>query len=259
MNRKGSILLALSCVLLGILGCRKELASQETSAKPVDTGELKIQEAFRRISDWRFCHGDHIVYNDTMSMLGGELTRLNDPARRRNYLKRLADIVFAYPLDATDPGPEVFYRPLDPNAPGTRREQWSAFLTTSESVAARAEILRDIELKWDIELRRLKRTQDEMRKVEAYLAGDGDSAAFKGDRNGWVGYHKWVRGYYNASVKELSRFINNIPNSYFLSYEKWRDIHSRLEEIVGHEVKIRPVILKLWEKERKKEQAQNVK
>lgn len=259
MNRKGSILLALSCVLLGIHGCRKESASHETSAKAVDAGELKIQEAFRRISDWRFRHGDHIVYNDTMSMLGDELTRLNDPARRRNYLKRFADIVFAYPLDATDPGPEVFYHPLDPNAPGTRREQWSAFLTTSRSVAARAWVIRDIELAWDIELRRLKRIKEEMRNVEAYLAGNGDSAAFKGDRNGWVGYHKWVRGYYNSSVKELSRFINNILMTHTLSYEKWRDIHSRLEEIIGHEVKIKESIIKEWEEKLAREQAQATK
>ena len=41
--------------------------------------------------------------------------------------------------------------------------------------------------------------------------------------------------------------------------DKWRGIHSRLEKIVGHEVKIRPSILRLWEEERKKEQAKNVK
>ena len=123
MNTKGRVLLVLSCVLLGILGCRKECASQKTSVKTVDTCEVKIQEAFRRPSDWRFCHGDNIIYNDTMSMLHGALTRLNDPTQRRNYINRLADIVFAYPLDATDPGPEVFYYPLDPSTLGTRSEQ----------------------------------------------------------------------------------------------------------------------------------------
>ena len=41
--------------------------------------------------------------------------------------------------------------------------------------------------------------------------------------------------------------------------DKWRDMHLRLEKIVGHEVEIRLSILKLWEEERKKEQAKNVK
>ncbi len=256
MKRTGRIiLLVLSCVLLGILGCRKERDAQGTAAKTVDTGELKIQEAFRRISDWRFCHGDNGIYNDTMSMLHGALVRLNDPVRRRNYIKRLADIVFAYPLDATDPGPEVFHYPLDPDAPGTRSEQWYAFWKTSSSVAARAETIRDIELEWDIDLRRLKRIQNEKRKIEAYLDGNDDSAAFKGDRNGWVGYHKWICGYYNSFVEELSRFINNILMIHTLSYAKWSDIRSQLETIIGHDVEIRPAILKLWDEKRKKEQA----
>ena len=192
-------------------------------------------------------------------MLHSALIRLNDPAQRRNHVKHLADIVFAYPLDATDPGPEVFYYPLDPNAPGTRKEQWYAFRETASRVAACAWVIRDIELKWDIDLRRLRRIQDEMKKVEAYLAGNGDSAAFKGDRNGWVKYHKLVQGYYNGFVKELSRFINNILMTHTLSYEKWVDIRSQLETIIGHEVEIKESILNLWEEKRKKEQAQNMK
>jgi len=258
-RRRRTILVMLSCVLLGILGCRKERASQETSAKAVDAGELKIQEALKRISDWHFYHGDTVKYNDTISMLDGALLRLKDPALRKKYVKQLAKIVFAYPLDATDPGSEGFYYPLDPNASGPRREQWHAFWIASGSAAARAWVIRDIELKWDIDLRRLRRIQDEMRKVEAYLAGNGNSAAFKGDRNGWVKYHKLVQGYYNGFVKELSRFINNILMTHTLSYEKWSDIRSQLETIIGHEVEIRESILNLWEEKRKKEQAQNMK
>ena len=56
MNTKGRILIVLSCALLGILGCRKECASQETPVKVVASGELKIQEALKRMSDWRFAH-----------------------------------------------------------------------------------------------------------------------------------------------------------------------------------------------------------
>ncbi len=250
------LLLMFSCVLLGILGCRKDRASQETSAKAVDVGERKIQEAFRRISDWHFYHGDIVRYNDTISTLDGALIRLKDPTLRKRYVKQLAKIVFTYPLDATDPGHEVFYYPIDPNASGTRREQWHAFWIASGSAAARAWVIRDIELKWDIDLRRLRRIQDEMRKVEAYLAGNGNSAAFKGDRNGWVKYHKLVQGYYNGFVKELSRFINNILMTHTLSYEKWLVILSQLETIIGHEVEIKESILNLWEEKRKKEQSQ---
>ena len=260
MKRTGRIiLLVLSCGLFLILGCRKEKASQETSAKDVDPCELKIQEAFRRISDWRFYHGDSRKYNATMSMLSGELKRISDRARRRNYIMRLAEVIFAYPLDATNPGHEGFHSPPDPLAPGTRREQWYAFWMTSGSLSACAWVIRDIELEWDSDLRRLKRIQSEMRKIEAYLAENGDSAAYEGDRTGWIKYHRLVQGYYNSFVEELSRFIDNILMTNTLSYEKWLGIRSRLETIIGHEVEIRPAILKLWEEKRKKEQAQKMK
>ena len=259
MNAKERILLVLACVLLGILGCRKEGVSQETSSKAVDTGELKIQEALNMVSDWRFIHGDFVRRRKTLSTLREELYRLNDPERRKNYVKKLVDIVFAYPLDATEPGQEGLYYPLDPNAPGTRKEQWLAFSEMSDYVSNFACRQCDMEYQWEVKLRRLKRIRDEMRSVEAYLAGNGNSAAFKGDRNGWIKYHKLVQGYYNGFVKELSRFINNILMTHTLSYEKWSDIRSQLETIIGHEVEIKESILNLWEEKRKKEQAQNMK
>ncbi len=208
------------------------------------------------VSDWRFIHGDFVRRRKTMSTLREELYRLNDPARRKRYVKKLVEIVFAYPLDATDPGPEgeVFYYPLDPNAPGTRKEQWFAFSEMSDMVSSFADPYSDMEYLCEIKLRRLKRLRDETRSVEAYLAGNGDSKAYKGERNGWVAYHKRVQGDYNSSANKLSRLVNNILVTHTLSYEKWRDIHSRLEKIVGHEVEIRPSILKLWEEERKMEQ-----
>ena len=210
------------------------------------------------VSDWRFIHGDFVRRRKTLSTLREELYRLNDPERRKNYVKKLVDIVFAYPLDATEPGQEGLYYPLDPNAPGTRKEQWLAFSEMSDYVSNFACRQCDMEYQWEVKLRRLKRIRDEMRSVEAYLAGNGNSAAFKGDRNGWIKYHKLVQGYYNGFVKELSRFINNILMTHTLSYEKWSDIRSQLETIIGHEVEIRESILNLWEEKRKKEQAQNM-
>ena len=260
VKRKGKIiLLVLLCVLFEMLGCRKERGSQETSVKAADNGELKIQKALSMVSDWRFWHGDVDRNNAIMSTIREELYRLNDPVSRKKYVKKFVEIVFAYPLDATDPGREVLYYPLDPTAPGTRREQWFAFCEMSDYVSNFACRQCDMEYQWEVKLRRLKRIRDELRSVEAYLAGNGDSAAFKGDRNGWVKYHKLVQGYYNGFVKELSRFINNILMTHTLSYEKWSDIRSQLETIIGHEVEIKESILNLWEEKRQKEQAQNMK
>lgn len=259
MKKGRIILLVLSCISFGILGCRKEGASQETVIKAVDPGELKIREALNMVSDCRFYHGGSDRNNATMTVLRDELNRLKDPARRKKYLKHLADIVFAYPLDATDPGPEVLYYPLDPTAPGTRKEQWFAFSAMSDMISFLANPHSDMEYLWEVELRRLKRIRDEMRSVEAYLAGNDDMKAYKGDRNDWVEYRKHVKGSYDSFVEKLSRFINNILMTHTLSYEKWSDIRSQLEAIIGHEVEIKPAILKLWEEKRKKGQAQNTK
>ena len=73
MKRKGRILLVLSCALLGILGCRKDRASQETSTKAVVPEELKIQEALKRMSDWRFDHWDDARRKRTLSTFRDEL------------------------------------------------------------------------------------------------------------------------------------------------------------------------------------------
>ena len=259
MKRKGRILLVLSCALLGILGCRKERTSQETSVKAADSGELKIQEALNMVSDWRFYHGNVDRNNATMSMLREELDRLNDPVRRKKYLKRLADIIFAYPLDATDPGPEGLYYPIVSTSPGTRTEQWFAFCEMSDLISFLTDPHSDMEYLWEIKLRRLKRIQDEEGKAEAFLSGNGVREAHKEDHERWVTYHKRVQGVFNGFVEELSRFINNILMTHTLSYEKWSDIRSQLETIIGHEVEIKESILNLWEEKRKKEQAQNIK
>ena len=259
MKKRRTMLLVLSCVLFGPLGCRKESALQETSVKAVDTSELKIKEALDKISDWRFYHGDLVERKKNMSTLRDELIRLNDPVRRKKYVERLADIVFAYPLDATVPGPDGSYYPIDPVAPGTRREQWLAFSEMSDRVSFFTDPYCDMEYLWEVKLRRLKRIRDEMRSVEAYLAGNGDRKAYKGDRNDWVAYHKCVQGDYESFVNELSRLINNILMTHTLSYEKWSDIRLQLETIIGHEVEIKESILNLWEEKRKKEQAQHIK
>ena len=260
MKRKGRIiLLVLSCTLFAIFGCRKEGASQETAVKAVDHGELKIREALNMVSDWRFYHRESARNDVTMSVLRDELNRLKDPVRRKKYVKRLADIIFAYPLDATDPGPDGLRYPIAATGPGTRKEQWSAFCEMSDLMSFLTDPYSDMEYLWEIKLRRLKRIQDEVGKAEAFLSGHGVREAHKEDHDRWVTYHKRVQGVYNGFVEELSRLINNILMTHTLSYEKWSDIRSQLEAIIGHEVEIKPAILKLWEEKRKKEQAQNTK
>ena len=60
-------------------------------------------------------------------------------------------------------------------------------------------------------------------------------------------------------VSGLPKALNNVLMTHVLSYEKWSDIRSQLETIIGHEVEIKESILNLWEEKRKKEQAQSMK
>ena len=246
MKRKGRILLVLSCALLGILGCRKDRASQETSTKAVVPEELKIQEALKRMSDWRFDHWDDVRRKRTLSTFRDELIRLNDPVRRKKYVKRLADIVFAYPLDATDLGPDGFCHPLDPTAPGTRKEQWFSFCEMSDWVALLANRGDDLDTYWDIVFRRIKRFQEELKNVEDYL--DGRTASLKGDRSEWMKYHERVKKVYENYCEKCAYYFQDTRTAYFLDFERWQAIRAQLEKLVGHEVKVWSSVLEYWKK-----------
>ncbi len=236
----------LSCVVFGILGCRKERASQETSVKAADNGELKIQEALNMVSDWRFYHGNVDRNNAIMSILRDERNRLNDPVRRKKYVKHLADIVFAYPLDATDLGPEGLSYPLDPTAPGTRKEQWLAFCEMSDWVALLANRGDDLDTYWDIVFRRIKRFQEELKNVEDYL--DGRTASLKGDRSEWMKYHERVKKVYENYCEKCAYYFQDTRTAYFLDFERWQAIRAQLEKLVGHEVKVWSSVLEYWKK-----------
>ena len=252
---KRTILLALLCVMFGILGCRKERASQETSAKVVALGELKIQEALKRMSDWRFAHWDDVRRKRTLSTFRDELIRLNDPVRRKKYVKRLADIVFAYPLDATDLGPEVLYYPLAPTAPGTRKEQWFAFCEMSDWVALLANRDDDLDTYWDIVFRRIKRFQEELKNVEDYL--DGKTASLKGDRSEWLKYHERVKKVCENYCEKCAYYFQDTRTAYFLDFERWQSIRAQLAKLVGHEVKVWSSVLEYWKKKGKNVQKAN--
>ena len=229
MKKTGKTLLVLLGFMLGILGCRKDEAAHETTI-----GELKIQAALKVISNWRFME-DYDKYRDTMSTLRDELIGLNDTVRRKKYINRFAEIVRAYPLDATDAG--------------TRRQQLHAFCEMSRSAALRAARIDYVDREWDIKLRCLRRVKDELKKLDDYLEGNGQSSEFKGDRNGWVEYRKTVRYWYNYYDQSFSRNFGVTQTADFLTYERWLAIRSELEELLGHKVKVWKSVLEKWEKQ----------
>ena len=235
-NRQAFVLLA--GIAAAILGCRQEKDSAGASTKAVDPGELRIQEAFNLISDWQFRGGEYGKYRDTMVTLDTELYRIGDPARRKKHLSRFAEIVFSYPLDATDPG--------------TRDRQFLAFTMLSDSASSSAYGREEIDIYWEICLRRLKRIKDERLKVEAYFGGKGEQETFKGDRDGWNDYRERVNGTYEECDRCYSRVFGDWKTASSLPYERWLSIRSQLEEILGHEVKVWRPVLEYWEEKRRK-------
>ena len=252
MKTAGTVILLISCASAAISGCRRESAPQRASGGAASAGELKIQEALGAVSDWRFMLGDNAKSMAIWSTISSELFRMDDRAARRKYISRLAEIVFAYPLDATDPGSEGFRYPLDATAPGTRKEQWFAFCEMSYFASSKAYGFDEMDLCWEIRLRRLKRIKDEMRIVEAYLDGKGGKETFTGDRDSWLDYYRWVKGEYNNCDRVCSRSFGDLKTAYGLTYEKWSSIRSRLEEALGHKVNVWSSVLEHWERKRKK-------
>ena len=229
MKKTGKTLLVLLGFMLGILGCRKENAVHE-----VDNGEVMLQAFFKTVADWRFME-DYDKYNEAMSLLNDGLSSMGDPVRRKECVNRYAEIVLAYPLDATDAG--------------TRRQQLHAFYEMSSSAALRASKIDYVDREWDIKLRCLRRVKDELKKLDDYLEGNGQSSEFKGDRNGWVEYRKTVRYWYNYYDQSFSRNFGVTQTADFLTYERWLAIRSELEELLGHKVKVWKSVLEKWEKQ----------
>ena len=142
--------------------------------------------------------------------------------------------------------------PTDAEESGARLQQLDSFCTMTDAVLVCAEAHDDWDTYWTIALRRLERIQEEWKRLKIrFPDGDppGPDYPVLG-RGGWDNCLKLAKSEYEMAVGDLTTLINNILMTHVLSYEKWSDIRVRLEEIVGHEVKIKDSILKLWEKKR---------
>ena len=240
MGNTGKILSVISCVMIAVFGCRRENVAPPTSDKAVDAGEIRLQEAFCAVSDWRIFRprGGLDRYRDATSVIRDELRRIGDPARRKKLINRYGEIVFSYPIDATDPS--------------TRKEQLLAFREMSRSAAGRAQVFDEVETEWDIDLRCLKRMKDELKKLEAYLDGQGAPNEFEGDRKDWEAYHEYLKDLIASMDNALSRHFGVLRTAIFLDYEKWKAIREQLEELLGHKVEVWRPVLEHWERGRQK-------
>ena len=233
-------------VIVGFSGCNKETASTDaslldTKEEAADSAVVQIQKNIDRISDWRSYIETNSKYHNFTSQLCVEINQVSDPSLRIKCFDSLVKVAFSFPLDASDPD--------------TRSEQLSVFFELSNAVAHCAYWRYDIDNFWDVNLRRLKRIKSEMQGIEAFLSGRGDTDKFSGNPDGWHDYSKRVKARYDNCDRSYSRYFGTTVMADFLTYERWHSIHSQLEEMLGHKVKVWPCVLEKWEKERQKREA----
>ena len=154
------------------------------------------------------------------------------------YFNRFFEAAFSFTIDATDPG--------------TRTDQMFAFAELSETVADCAYARDDLDNYWETHLRRLRKIQEEMRRVEEFFKGTGEQETFRGTRDDWKDYRGYVRGEYASAARSLSGQFGTIQTADFLTYERWLSIRSQLEEILGHKVQVWDCVLKKWQEQQEK-------
>ena len=268
MKYKKTLSSLLAGILMGMSGCRKESVDTEapvspmttsvspviTSAPPVTTSaptvkvpatnilpeEIQLQERLKRIKDWRSFLNASSGNTHISTHIKHNINQIGDPVRRMEYFKRFFEIAFSFTIDATDPG--------------TRRDQMFAFAELSEEVADCAYARDDQDNFWETHLRRLRRIQEEIRRLEEFFKGTGGLETFRGTRDDWKDYRRYVRGVYASDARSLSGQFGTIQTADFLTYERWLSIRSQLEEILGHKVEVWDCVLKKWQEqqERKK-------
>ena len=253
---------------MGMSGCHKEDLDTESPAPPVGTStppvatsaptvtasapavevpatnippeEIQLQERLKHIKDWRsFLNASSGNTHISIHIKHG-INQIKDPVRRMEYFNRFFETAFSFTVDATDPG--------------TRTDQMFAFSELSETVADCAYARDDLDNYWETHLRRLRRIQREMRMVEEFFKGTGEQDTFRGTRDDWKDYRRYVRGEYARAARSLSGEFRTIHTADFLTYERWLSIRSQLEEILGHKVEVWDCVLKKWQEqqERKK-------
>ena len=229
----------LAGLMIGLVGCRQETDTKEIAKSATDKKDREIQEALNLVTNWQ-SHFDlfYVKKSHFTTKLAHEIAYGTDDERYKKYMGQFVDAAFGIPTDAEDSG--------------ARLRQLDSFCKMTWSVMACAENRRDWDMYWTIALRRLKRIQDEMKRLKIRFPdnesqGNEDPALGRG---GWDNCLKLTKREYGMAVRDLATLVNNILMTHVLSHEKWSDVRTRLEEIVGHEVTIKDSILKLWERRR---------
>ena len=241
MRAKRECFFLLAVLMACLAGCRRETAPGKIAQLTIDEKDRdrEIQEALGIVTNWQ-SHFDlfYVKRSRFEIKLSHMIADETDNERYRKHMGQFIDAAFGISTDAEDSG--------------ARLRQLDSFCTMTDAVLGCAEFRRDWDMYWTIALRRLKRIQDEMKRLKIRFPDNesqGNEDPVLG-RGGWDNCLKLTKREYGMAVEDLVTLVNNILMTHVLSYEKWSDIRARLEEIVGHEVKIKDSILKLWEKRR---------
>ena len=232
-------------VLAGVFatasGCRREIERIGDAKHEIDPQVKELEEAFKGIGTWQeyrdVCHKIRF-FN---CVLGQKINGVKDPATRMKHFKRLYDLAFSVPLDATDPA--------------TRSHQLTSFFVMTDDAQSCAQEYEDVDTEWSICLRRLKILKAELQKVEVFFEGKGYRDMFKGNRDDWKDYRERVNGVYRRYDRQVSHCFRDTRTADGLTYERWHYLHSQFEEILGHKVEVWSSVLEKWEKERKRRAA----
>ena len=162
----------------------KSKSSIKVSASPVSPEEHDVQNNLKKIADWRSYLEASKGNKHIASRISRGINFISDPVRRMECFNRFFEIAFSYPIDAADPG--------------TRSDQLFAFYEVSRMVAGSAEARYDEDNLWEVNLRRLKRLQQEMLRVQAFFDGKDKQGTFKGKPDEWKDYRDYVKRKYDG-------------------------------------------------------------
>lgn len=168
----------------------KSKSSIKVSASPVSPEEHDVQNNLKKIADWRSYLEASKGNTHIASRISRGINFISDPVRRMECFNRFFEIAFSYPIDAADPG--------------TRSDQLFAFYEVSRMVAGSAEARYDEDNLWEVNLRRLKRLQQEMLRVQAFFDGKDKQGTFKGKPDEWKDYRDYVKRKYDGLDDSLS-------------------------------------------------------
>lgn len=237
------LLFVLAGAFIALPGCRKENLPKESNfAKQELDPQIKdLEETFKSIGTWQAFLDEANRRPFFGSFLHRKINDVKDPAIRMKYFKRLYDLAFSVPLDATDPAP--------------RHYQLKSLWRLTNDAKGCASVADDVENQWGIILRRLKIFKEEMHKVEAFFEGRGGLETFKGNRDSWQEYRTYIGDLYKYDDRLVSKYFRDTRTAEGLTYERWHYFHSQFEEILGHKVEVWRSVLEKWEKERQKREA----